>query len=127
MKSFAKYHLPAVLYAAAILIIPSLPGFRTPAVRFLVSDKLAHFLEYAVFALLAYRSVSHWSERLQPRMMFLISFLVLAVFAVVDEVLQRFIPGRQTDIWDYVADLCGGVAVYGLLVWWRRRRSRTRG
>jgi VanZ family protein len=126
MKSFVKYHLPAILYAVAILVIPSIAGFRTHTIRFLLTDKLAHFLEYAVFALLTYRSLTHLHQRIGERMVFLLSLLCLAVFGVVDEVIQSFIPGRRADAWDYAADLAGGLLVLILLAafqWFRPVRT----
>ncbi len=105
---FVKYHLPVILYGATVLALSSIPNLRSPEIRFLAGDKLAHFIEYAVFALLASRSTSH------------LALLLLAVFAVVDEVLQGFIPGRQADFWDYLADLAGGSLV--LVILWLRKR-----
>ena len=126
MKNFAKYHLPAILYAVAILVLPSIAGFRTHTIRFLLTDKLAHFLEYAVFALLTYRSLTHLSRQIGDRMVFLLGLLCLAVFGLVDEVVQAFVPGRRADAWDYAADLAGGLLVLILLGVIRRfRPART--
>ena len=126
MKNFAKYHLPAILYAVAILVLPSIAGIRTHAVRYLLTDKLAHFLEYAVFAFLTYRSLNHLHRRIGERTVFLLSMLCLALFGVVDEAIQSLIPGRRADAWDYVADLAGGLLVLVLLVAIGRvRRARS--
>jgi VanZ family protein len=122
MKAFLKYHLPAILYALAILTIPSITGFRTHVIRFLLTDKLAHSLEYAIFAFLTYRSLSHLERRLGERLVLLLSILNLAIFGLVDEGLQAFIPGRQADIWDYLADLTGGLFVLAVLALLRRRQ-----
>jgi VanZ family protein len=122
MKNFAKYHLPAILYAVAILVLPSIAGFRTHTIRFLLTDKIAHFLEYAVFALLTYRSLTHLKRPIGDRMVFLLSLFCLAVFGMVDEVVQAFIPGRHADIWDYAADLAGGLLVLVVLGTIRRFR-----
>ena len=117
---FVKYHLPVILYGATVLALSSIPNLRSPEIRFLAGDKLAHFIEYAVFALLASRSTSHLHRRVSAIAALLLALLLLAVFAVVDEVLQGFIPGRQADFWDYLADLAGGSLV--LVILWLRKR-----
>jgi len=120
---FLKYHLPAILYAAAILSVSCIPNLKTPEIRFLAKDKVAHFLEYAIFAFLAFRSFAHLSGRKRIGTVILLTLLLLAGFAVVDELLQGFIPGRHADIKDYAADLAGGSLV--VLVLWVSRRSQT--
>jgi len=96
--------------------------------RMLAADKVAHFIEYSVFAFLTYRSMSQLTARGGVRFPLLISLLVLAIFAVLDETLQSFIPGRKPDLFDYLSDLSGGVLVLGWL-WYRaaqKRRSSSR-
>ena len=119
---FLKYHLPAILYAAAILSVSCIPNLKTPEIRFLAKDKVAHFLEYAIFAFLAFRSFAHLSGRKRIGTVILLTLLLLAGFAVVDELLQGFIPGRHSDILDYAADLAGGSLV-AIILWLIRRRQ----
>jgi VanZ family protein len=119
---FLRYHLPAILYAAAILAVSCIPNLKSPEIRFLANDKVAHFLEYAVFAFLAFRSLAHLSNRSRTGTVAPLTLLLLAGFAVVDELLQGFIPGRHTDIRDFAADLAGGALVVILL--WLSRRER---
>lgn len=123
MKTFIKYHLPVALYAVAVLVLPSLPSLSAPAVRFLASDKVAHFLEYAVFAFLAFRSLSHSGRSRGWKSVVALTFLLLAAFGAVDEVLQRFVPGRHPDFWDYTADLGGALVSLAVLGWWAGRRA----
>ena len=123
MKKFLKYHLPLILYAALILGVSSISNLKSPQVRFLAVDKVAHFLEYAVFAFLTFRSMSRLTDWSRSRTPFLISLLILAVFAVLDETLQSFIPGRNPDVIDYLSDLSGGILVLGLL-WFAAAQNR---
>jgi hypothetical protein len=85
---FLRYHLPAILYAAAILAVSCIPNLKSPEIRFLANDKVAHFLEYAVFAFLAFRSLAHLSNRSRTGTVAPLTLLLLAGFAVVDELLQ---------------------------------------
>ncbi len=111
-----------MVYAVAILVLPSLTSFRTQAIRILATDKIAHFLEYAIFAFLVYRSLTHLKEPASNRVIFLMSLSYLVVFGLVDEVLQAFIPGRTADIWDYAADLSGGLVVLAVAGYLRGRK-----
>jgi len=122
---FLRYHLPAVLYAVAILAVSSIPNLKTPEIRFLARDKVAHFLEYAVFAFLAFRSLAHLGLGRRAGRVALLTLLLLAAFAVVDELLQGLIPGRQADVRDCAADLAGGSLIVFIL--WLSRRDRTVG
>jgi len=117
-RSFLIYHLPALLYAAAIIVLSSIPQFKPPHVGFLPTDKLAHFAEYAIFAYLTFRSVSHLGRRFAGVRAVLVSALFLTVFAAGDELHQHFIPGRQADVYDLIGDLLGGFVVLAHL--WRR-------
>ena len=58
LAAFFRYHLPLILYGGLILFVSSIPNLHPPRVSWLPFDKVAHFLEYAVFAFLAYRSLS---------------------------------------------------------------------
>jgi VanZ family protein len=113
MPNFVRYHAPALLCAALILAVSSIPHLKAPDPGIWGVDKLFHFAEYAVLAFLLWRSVHHRvasfsRARLQ-------SGLFLVVFAALDEVLQGFVPGRQTDPLDYLADLAGGLLVLALV------------
>ena len=123
MKTFLIYHLPLLLYAAVVLAVSSIPNLKTPQVRFLAADKLAHFLEYSLFAFLAYRSMTRISPNVGERLPLLLSLLLLAAFAILDEYLQSFIPGRSPELWDYATDLAGGSLILAVL-WYRQRRKR---
>lgn len=116
------------MYAGLILGVSSISNLKSPQFRLLAADKVAHFIEYSVFAFLTYRSMNQMTARGRARLPLLISLLVLAVFAVLDETLQSFIPGRKPDFLDYLSDLSGGVLVLGWL-WYRtaqKRRSANR-
>ena len=73
-------------------------------------DKVAHFVEYGLFALLAYRSFSHFGPRMTGRRSLLFTVLFLSLFACLDEFYQRFIPGRQSELADLAVDLLGIVS-----------------
>lgn len=74
---------------------------------------------YAVLAWLSARAFASTSVRAA-----LIVFVSVAAFGSLDELHQRFIPGRFTDASDLVADIVGGgVGVVAFQAAHRRRES----
>ncbi|MCP4684153.1 MAG: VanZ family protein [bacterium] len=122
MRAFLYYHLPVIVYGAAILMVSSVPHLKSPELRILAADKVAHFLEYALFALLAYRSFSNLARKTKRNLTLLLSFGLLTVFALFDELLQSYTPGRFPDTMDYLFDLLGGTLVL-LYLHWRQLRA----
>ncbi len=123
MRLFLKYHLPAILYAVLILSVSSIPSLKTPQIRFIAADKVAHFIEYAIFAFLIFRSLVHIPALLRKNLAVPTAVLFVAAFAYMDELYQRHIPGRHSDMTDYAADLAGALLILGL-TWLRHRKRR---
>jgi VanZ family protein len=118
IRWFLVYHLPAVAYATAIILMSSIPDLKAPEFRFLLFDKLAHFVEYAVFAFLTFRSFSHINQTITRGWAFLLSALFLSLFAFLDELHQYFVPGRYSDVYDLIGDILGALVVLAYL--WMR-------
>ena len=77
---------------------------------------MAHFTEYAVLASLlwmALRSLPRVSRHATA-----IAFALAALYALSDEVHQSFVPGRMTDVRDWLVDLAGAA----LAIWLLSRR-----
>jgi VanZ family protein len=121
-KNMLIYHVPVILYACIVIAVSSIPNLKTPSVRFFAVDKLAHFVEYAIFGFLTFRSFSHLKGGIRVNLALLLSILFLSAFAVIDEYHQQFIPGRQADIADVATDLLGAVLVI-VFLWLRHRRK----
>jgi VanZ family protein len=122
MRAFFVYHFPAIVCASLIITLSSMPDLVVPGIRFLASDKVAHFIEYAVFAFLVFRSFSHLFSGRTTRT-FLLSGLFVSLFALADEFYQHFIPGRHTDAYDFGSDLIGAFLVLILLSILGKRRK----
>ena len=120
---FIYFHLPMILYACAIIIVSSIPDLQTPEIKFIAVDKLAHFFEYAVFAFLTFRSFANFRSSRNLNRAYVLSLIFLMVFAGLDEFHQKFIPGRFSDIGDWLVDVFGSVLVVTLF-WLRRRRLK---
>jgi VanZ family protein len=120
-RRFLYYHLPMILCGGAILAVSSVPNLRAPQVKEIAFDKIAHFVEYAIFAFLTFRSFSNWPWIMRRGRGWLFAALFLIVFAVFDEVYQHLIPGRLASAYDVLADLCGALLVLAFFELRRRR------
>jgi VanZ family protein len=81
--------------------------------------KLAHFVEYAVLAALAFRALAPFRHK------YAMAFSVAAVVAIVDELNQSLNPSRTSSIWDVALDLAGAASTILVLVSIAiRRRSK---
>lgn len=122
-QHFLIYYLPPILFAAVIIGVSSIPNLTTPEFRVIAFDKLAHLIEYAVFAFLVYRAFVHRRGRARADRAIWYAALVVALFAVFDETYQRFVPGRFGSGFDIAADLLGAFLI---LAFFEVRRRRLR-
>jgi len=84
-------------------------GLPTPQF-FPHQDKLAHFSEYALLGFLVMRCFRHHIKR--PDLLFLVSLGFCSLYGVLDVIHQYYIPGRTSDILDWLADTVGsGVSI----------------
>lgn len=151
LGTFIKYWMPTLLWMALIFcasadshssertsriiipllhwLFPHLSPVRAEAIHHFIR-KCAHFSEYAFFALLVRRTLTHalcrglstWSWRLFGAVVGLV-FL----YASSDEFHQSFVPTRTPAIKDVMIDTAGGTV--GLLAaWlWHLTREKRRG
>ena len=78
--------------------------------------KLAHFSEYAAFGFLLYGSYYSLNTSIvvKKRMMILNTWLFATLYAVTDELHQKYVAGRGPSIRDVMIDSMG--ALFGILV-----------
>ena len=109
-----KYWGPVVLYALAIVYLSSqsYPAQQLPSFLFSVSDKFLHACEYGVLGILLYRAFKHTTQNGGSMVL---AIICVVAFGISDEVHQWFVPQREADIWDVVADTCG--AAFLILGW----------
>ena len=104
-KILVKYWAPVVVYALAIFIFSSMPE---PIVSipylFPHSDKVYHFLEYAVLGFLLIRALSSSRKDIGNFALRLIAVVLAIVYGVSDEIHQYFVPGRNMEFLDLLSD-----------------------
>jgi len=105
---FAKYFL--VLWIVTILIFSSIPSLPTLKIHTAKSeirlDYLIHIFEYGILGFLAFLTFSggHYSPGSGMYFMLTVSLLL---FALLDELHQKFIPGRAFNVKDLYSDALG--------------------
>ncbi len=96
-----------VFYVMIIFGLTSIPGSSFSRLTFLaLHDKIVHFSEYLILGFLFYNALK--PEYQNTKGLF-ITFVFLIIIPVIDENIQRLIPGRFPDYMDGVADICGGI------------------
>ena len=96
---------PPIAWAAMIVLLTSVPNPRVSTPR--NSDKLAHFGAYGLLGLLTARALLAAPRR---RSAWVGAAIGISAYGAIDEVHQRFIPGRFADVADWAADSVGGIA-----------------
>jgi VanZ family protein len=100
--------LPAALYAAVIFYLSSQAhplAFLPPEV--LLQDKLLHLLEYAALAALLVPGLRLVGVPVRATLLAAVG--LASLYGLSDEFHQSFVPGRDADVLDWVADTSGGV------------------
>jgi len=109
-SQFSAVNTSTVLRPLVLWFLPSLNETQLATVHF-VLRKLGHFTEYAVLAYLARRAFISSSREFLRRYWFQCAFLLIVVYALLDEFHQSFVPSRTASIYDSAIDVAGGLAV----------------
>ena len=98
--------LPALLLAGVIWFLSSQSILPQPK-GILGWDKLQHLLAYGALGLAAglWASPVFWKRR--PVLTLLLVTLTGSAYGAIDEFHQYFVPGRDCNVWDWIADTLG--------------------
>jgi len=116
---FSAVNTSTVLRPLVLWFLPTLSESQLATVHFLFR-KLGHFTEYAILAYLAQRAFISSSREFLRRYWFQCAFLLIAVYALLDEFHQSFVPSRTASIYDSAIDVAGGITVLIILKLLRR-------
>lgn len=98
-------------WACGILWLSSLSPQQLPDAAFLVSDKINHFIAFAIGGWLAASALRVTRPRAAIVGRIIIAIIIIAAFGALDESIQTLTPGRTgRDIFDWIADLLGAIA-----------------
>src|SRR5205807_1897818 len=123
---FLRYHLPAILWVAVVLVLTLLPAAampKTPEWELLSFDTFSHICFFSALAVLVVRSFYSHLEFRFLRYANAVGFAFCLILGILIELLQTVMKqGRHGEIRDVVSDLIGiflGILVFYFLV--RRR------
>ena len=108
-RRFFFYQFPAIFYALLIFAVSSIPHLNPPNLHLKFQDKLSHFLEYAIFAFLLKRAFSNASNLFFKKNSWWLTLAIGILYAVGDELYQKTVLGRSSEVYDFVADSLGVV------------------
>lgn len=102
------------------------PGITEPELlqAHVLVRKAAHFIEYAVLAILAARAFLSSSRGGLKRWWHVAALSLVVACALLDECHQSFEPTRTGTIYDSLIDVFGGACAVAFVMLLRRRKSR---
>jgi VanZ family protein len=118
--------LPALGVAVGIWLLSSQAILPQPK-GILGYDKLQHFLAYGVLTgALALWFSPGWIKAHVSKAIVL-AICLGSVYGIIDEIHQYFVPGRDCNVWDWLADTIGAVLGAFSAVFFRLKLAQKRG
>jgi VanZ family protein len=114
---FLFYWLPVLLYITTIVVLSSQPNLQPPLKD---TDKFWHALEYLGLGILMARAIRSSMRVREPLFAALIALAFCILIAAGDEYYQSFIPGRDSSLYDLLADAAGGALSQFIYLWFAR-------
>ena len=111
--------LLAFAWMALLFYLSHQPSLETPML-FPLQDKVLHAGVYAVLGLLLLTAQPRQAQGYNWRQVG-ISTLIASLYGLSDEIHQYFVPGRSTEVLDWVADTLGALMAASLLAWLSRK------
>ncbi len=118
LKRFALYWLPLILYCLFIYIQSDHPSPEQIPI-FPNVDKILHAAAYGIMGILFYRAYQTLRFKDNIKMLMFLSVISASLYGISDEIHQSFVPFRQAEVADVIADMIGaifGVCLYQLLI-----------
>ena len=105
-NSFIKYYFPPILWAGLIFFVSSLPSESIQKIGVSFDDFILHTIEYSIFGFLLSRAFLKENYQLNWKINIMI-ILIGVLYGLSDEFHQSFVPGRYTELSDFIADSSG--------------------
>lgn len=124
MLSISRHYIKAldsaqlILYCVLIYWLSDQSSLPTPG-SFPHMDKVIHAGAYFVMATFALRAFRHLTN--SQIILILSSLIFCSLYGFSDEWHQSFVPGRTSDINDWIADTAGAMLFVSLYYWYRLR------
>ena len=105
-RQFVWYWLPVLVYITIIIVLSAQPGLKPP-VNFINADKYYHVVEYGGLGVLLVRAMRVTARARWPLYASLMALSLGTAIGAADEIFQSFVPGRESSIFDVLADVSG--------------------
>ena len=116
LYNILSYWFPVFLYCLLIFMQSSYPSPESvPDWPYI--DKLLHIAVYALLGALLLRAFKTLRIQHNLKLVMILSILLSSLYGISDEIHQHFVPFRNADFMDALADMIGsvgGVCVYQL-------------
>ena len=123
MRKYFRVHFPWQLLMILIFIQSSIPRITLPDLGFDWQDKLLHFTVYGILSALLVRGMRESVNQLFKKYHLLLSIIFTSVYGLSDEVHQYFVPGRSSELSDWLADTTGAVVIIACYYLYRKLKN----
>jgi VanZ family protein len=105
----SRFWLPVAAYVGLIAVVSHQPNLHPPIsyVWFIEADKVAHLIEYSILGWLLARAWRATLTGSSPLARGLIAVGCGIALGAIDEYHQSFVRGRDSSVWDLLADALG--------------------
>lgn len=112
ISEFIKFHFPFFFWLAAIFVQSSFPASAYPEIEFFNADKIVHILVYGLLGALCYISLIHQKKfKLLESSPYIFTLLFCSFYGFSDEFHQYFVPNRDANVYDWIADAAGVILI----------------
>jgi len=113
LHKILSYWFPVFIYCLLIFMQSSYPSPESvPDLPYI--DKLLHIAVYALLGALFLRAFKTLRIQHNLKLVMILSILLSSLYGISDEIHQHFVPFRNADFMDALADMIGSVGgVYG--------------
>ncbi len=116
-NSLLLVHIPFLMYVLILTILLLMPSQKLPEMLE-VSDKIKHFIAFAIFTFMFSLSFHFYTKKSSEIFKLLkIVIIVAIIYGGLTEFLQTYVPGRSGDLFDFSLNVLGSIA--GLIAFWQ--------
>ncbi|MFA6570558.1 MAG: VanZ family protein [Bacteroidota bacterium] len=99
--------LPAIILTFTLFILSSFPQLPHIDLGFEWEDKIFHFIAFYIYGVSLILAVLINIKKFDKKRVLILVVIIGAVYGITDELHQYFVPGRDCDFFDWLADFTG--------------------
>ncbi len=110
LRTILIFWVPLICWFLIIHNFSATPGRDLPRIDIPHADKLFHLVEYFVFGILLIRAFDQSNVNVSLAKLSILAIIIALCYGALDELFQRSVPGRSSDIVDYIVDCIGSLS-----------------